>query len=126
MSHLNALWLGDNYFDSKDLPDNICQNLPNLESLNMYNNNLGGRIPSQLSQCGKLRHFTLSFNNFVGSIPQTVGNLTNLEAFYLDHNKLTGIYLLTFLIYKQISYVLCCFKCFLTFCFLLCSYFNSV
>ena len=91
MSQLKTLWLGHNNFDSSDLPENICEKLPNLESLNMINSNLCGRIPSQISQCGKLRNLVLAFNNLVGSIPRAVGNLTNLEVLDPSNNNLTGI-----------------------------------
>ena len=90
MSHLEMIDISENNFDPIILPENICQNLPNLMELHMNDINLGGHIPSQWSQCGKLRVIALAGNNFVGSIPQTIGNLTNIQGLSLSSNSLTG------------------------------------
>ncbi|KAL5555098.1 hypothetical protein UlMin_037334, partial [Ulmus minor] len=89
MSNLESIRLTNNNFEPTILPDNICQNLPKLEWLGMTYCNLGGRITTQFSQCGKLRVLGLASNNFIGSIPPTVGNLTNLEELFLASNHLT-------------------------------------
>ena len=89
--------------------------LPNLLTLNLYDNSLYGTIPINIGNLSKLitylnfgfNHFTgvishqlgfltsLSFlslcsNNFRGSIPHSIGNLRNLTTLYLYSNKLSG------------------------------------
>lgn len=73
------------------LPTDICNNLPNMESLNVSHNQLGGHIPASFSQCSEIKFLALSHNEFTGSIPGTFGNLSKLEQLYLGYNNLTGM-----------------------------------
>eukprot|EP00261_Vitis_vinifera_P037843 XP_019079086.1 PREDICTED: probable leucine-rich repeat receptor-like protein kinase At1g35710 [Vitis vinifera] len=89
--------------------------LPNLLTLNLYNNSLYGTIPINIGNLSKritnlnfaFNHFTgvispqlgfltslsvlaLSSNNFRGPIPPSIGNLRNLTTLYVFENELSG------------------------------------
>ncbi|KAL0376955.1 UNVERIFIED_CONTAM: Receptor kinase-like protein Xa21 [Sesamum calycinum] len=68
----------------------MCSHLPNLQELNLYNNDLYGPIPSMLDGCSRLQDLSLRDNNFTGFIPREIGNLTMLKSLRLFHNRLTG------------------------------------
>ena len=59
-------------------------------SLDFFNNNLSGTIPSELSTFTSLKTLGLAQNKLTGSIPETLGDLTSLEYMDLSQNKLTG------------------------------------
>ncbi|BBH00995.1 Leucine-rich repeat protein kinase family protein [Prunus dulcis] len=90
MSSLTNLNLHGNNL-SGSLPDNICQQLPSLQELDLGLNQFDGPLPSKLWQCTQLLFLTLEENNFSGSIPRKIGNLTQLREVYLGVNNLTGI-----------------------------------
>ncbi|CAI9090544.1 OLC1v1025343C1 [Oldenlandia corymbosa var. corymbosa] len=75
---------------SGTLPPDICDNLPNLQSLYLLDNELEGRMPPNLGKCSQLQLLSLSNNNFRGSIPREIGNLTFLAVLLLDFNYLEG------------------------------------
>ncbi|KAI5331363.1 hypothetical protein L3X38_021489 [Prunus dulcis] len=89
MSSLTNLNLHGNNL-SGSLPDNICQQLPSLQELDLGLNQFDGPLPSKLWQCTQLLFLTLEENNFSGSIPRKIGNLTQLREVYLGVNNLTG------------------------------------
>ena len=65
--------------------------LPNLLTLNLYNNSLYGSIPSHISNLSKATFVDLSFNHFTGHIPVEVGLLMrSLSVLALASNNLTG------------------------------------
>lgn len=70
----------------------ICYNLPKLEWLTIYLNQISGNIPPSLGTCMDLKHLSLAHNNFVGSIPMEIGNLTKLQILYLAENNLRGTF----------------------------------
>ncbi|KAJ4841086.1 hypothetical protein Tsubulata_030205 [Turnera subulata] len=72
------------------LPENICDNLPNLVELLLSKNQLSGRIPSGIWKCRKLQALALSYNHFEGAIPEEVGLLPMLRKLFLGVNNLTG------------------------------------
>ncbi|XP_020417678.1 putative receptor-like protein kinase At3g47110 [Prunus persica] len=90
MSSLTNLNLHGNNL-SGSLPDNICQQLPSLQELDLGLNQFDGPLPSKLWQCTQLLFLSLEENNFSGSIPRKIGNLTQLREIYLGVNNLTGI-----------------------------------
>ncbi|XP_021802527.1 putative receptor-like protein kinase At3g47110 [Prunus avium] len=89
MSSLTTLTLYENNL-SGGLPDNICQNLPSLQILNLGGNQFDGPLPSKLWQCKELLVLNLEENNFSGSIPKNIGNLTMMKEIHLSQNTLTG------------------------------------
>ncbi|KAL9429243.1 hypothetical protein AB3S75_031118 [Citrus x aurantiifolia] len=64
---------------------------PNLQYLDLWNNSLSGRIPSQIGSLSNLKYLGLAQNNLTGIIPKEIGSLRILEALSLDSNKLSGV-----------------------------------
>ena len=65
-------------------------NLTQLQSLNLYHNELSGVLPPWLGNLTNLRHLDLNANNFSGALPSSLGNLTNLESLDLSFNRFSG------------------------------------
>jgi Leucine-rich repeat (LRR) protein len=62
-----------------------------LESLNLSNNKLCGKIPSHFGNLVSIIDFLdLSSNFLTGEIPPTLGSLSNLQNLNLSRNNLTG------------------------------------
>ena len=72
-----------------EIPSELSS-LSNLEGLHLHTNGLSGTIPSWLGDLAKLERLSLRNNRFSGQIPSELGNLTNLRVLYLDSNELTG------------------------------------
>ncbi|KAJ3684802.1 hypothetical protein LUZ61_013966 [Rhynchospora tenuis] len=64
--------------------------LSNLEDLIMWQNNLNGGIPAELSSLRSLRNLLLDYNNLSGIIPDDLVNCTSLNWISLANNQLTG------------------------------------
>ncbi|EOY20306.1 Uncharacterized protein TCM_046201, partial [Theobroma cacao] len=90
VSDLKWLCLGDNLF-SGHLPSTMFDHLSKLQSLDFHNNNLFGRIPTNIFKCQELEFLSLGWNDLEGSLPQEIGNLTKLIHLHLDMNNLTAI-----------------------------------
>lgn len=58
--------------------------------LNLFNNQLAGRIPAELGNLSNLKTLDLFHNQLAGSIPAELGLLSNLDYFRLSDNQLTG------------------------------------
>lgn len=87
---LKAIGVMKNFL-SGNIPDDLCGRLPSIGFLGVSFNQFSGRIPQNLSQCSKLRHLSLSYNNFTATfVPEEIGNLGNLEELFLDGNNLRG------------------------------------
>jgi len=65
-------------------------NVEETTSLNLYNNNLTGEIPSDIGNLTNLTSLNLSGNQLTGEIPPEIGNLINLNYLFLRDNQLTG------------------------------------
>ncbi len=65
-------------------------NLTNLEWLSLDDNALSGSIPTELGNLTNLTELWLNKNQLSGSIPTELGNLTNLTGLWLDKNQLSG------------------------------------
>jgi len=60
-------------------------------SLNLFNNNLSGVIPEDITDLSELKILALNNNNISGSIPSSINLLTNLETLDFNSNKLSGL-----------------------------------
>ncbi|GAA0174740.1 hypothetical protein LIER_28071 [Lithospermum erythrorhizon] len=89
ISSLEYLSLGSNSIPGS-LPANMCDNLPRLASLNLYDNKLEGQIPRSIGRCLALKMLTFEINHFSGFIPKDISNLTKLALLGLGSNMLTG------------------------------------
>ncbi|KAM3304517.1 hypothetical protein P3S67_011383 [Capsicum chacoense] len=80
---------------SGSLLPNMCSILSNIEKLYLNSlTNLIGTIPHSISNCSKLTHLELSYNQFNSLIPNSLGYLThlqNLTVLYLYYNPLNGM-----------------------------------
>ncbi|CAN8277242.1 unnamed protein product [Cochlearia groenlandica] len=87
MTDLVHVDLSDNKLSGR-IPSNLF-GLKNLINLFLYANDLTGEIPKSISTVN-LVMLDLSANNLTGSIPDQTGNLTKLEILNLFNNQLTG------------------------------------
>lgn len=72
-----------------EIPSEIS-NLANLTTLGLKGNQFTGKIPVSIGQLRNLEALILFNNQLSGEIPASIGNLTRLNEFYLDHNQLRG------------------------------------
>ncbi|KAI3872988.1 hypothetical protein MKW92_025137, partial [Papaver armeniacum] len=77
------------------IPASLCNltvgMMPTLQFLDLFNNQLTGRIPKQLGECSNLLKLDLSTNRLSGSIPVTIGNMISLQILMdLSQNELSG------------------------------------
>jgi Leucine-rich repeat (LRR) protein len=86
--HVIRLRLYENQL-SGALPPELS-NLPNLTELVLHNNQLGGEIPSELGTLSDLTVLHLHNNHLSGTIPVELSDLSNLSWLYLSGNQLSG------------------------------------
>ncbi|XP_045823508.1 receptor-like protein kinase HSL1 [Trifolium pratense] len=67
----------------------LCR-LPNLSSINLFNNSINQTFPLQISLCNNLIHLDLSQNLLTGPLPQTLSLLPNLRYLDLTGNNFSG------------------------------------
>ena len=58
--------------------------------MSIYDNKIGGTIPSTISGLTSLRYLDLDRNSLVGTIPSTISGLRSLQALDLSSNLLSG------------------------------------
>ena len=63
---------------------------PRIQSLDLSNAQLTGRIPAKLGGLSELAVLRLDGNHLRGRIPETIGKLSRLTALHLEHNALSG------------------------------------
>jgi len=61
-----------------------------VQRLDLFNNNLTGELPPELSNLNHMEQLWLFGNQLTGNIPPELGNLTNLTRLRLGNNQLTG------------------------------------
>ncbi|KAJ0241807.1 Somatic embryogenesis receptor kinase 4 [Hirschfeldia incana] len=64
--------------------------LPNLQYLELYSNNITGEIPKELGNLRELVSLDLYQNRLSGPIPSSLGNLDKLRFLRLNNNNLSG------------------------------------
>ncbi|KAI9126024.1 hypothetical protein K1719_003442 [Acacia pycnantha] len=94
---LQFLYLSDNDFVSHDGNTNLepffssLTNLSNLQELELAENNLGGKLPSNIGDLPKsLVQLHLENNLIYGPIPPQISNLVNLTLLNFSSNILNG------------------------------------
>nr|GEX33747.1 protein kinase-like domain-containing protein [Tanacetum cinerariifolium] len=75
---------------SGSLPSEIGNQLLNLESLQLRNNELAGVLPPSLSNCSKLGLTEMSDNNFSGKLTIDFSKLRDIHHIALDSNNFHG------------------------------------
>ncbi|KAL8110930.1 uncharacterized protein LOC141670398 isoform X1 [Apium graveolens] len=89
MSSLQTIELPANKL-SDTLGVGMCDRLPQLQRLNLSQNNFYGQIPSAIKNCQKLQYLSLADNGFNGSIPREIWNVTTLKSLNLGYNQFQG------------------------------------
>lgn len=86
---ITGLQLSDNYLKGK-LPSEISL-LDELRVFDVSHNDIEGQIPEELYTITTLENLILLENNLDGSLSDKVGDLTNLRILWLEQNSLTGM-----------------------------------
>ncbi|KQJ89249.1 hypothetical protein BRADI_4g24445v3 [Brachypodium distachyon] len=85
-SYLKALWL-----DRNNLVGQIHTEWPpNLQELQLANNNLSGTIPPSLANITTLETFHCSLNNLECNVPDSFAKFSRLKYLLVSANRLTG------------------------------------
>ncbi|XP_059644875.1 probable LRR receptor-like serine/threonine-protein kinase At3g47570 [Cornus florida] len=88
ISSLHDIWLEFNDL-SGNLPLSSTIGPSNLEILRLGVNQLGGNIPSGLSNFSMLTELRLGSNHFTGTVPASLGHIELLTSLNLENNRLT-------------------------------------
>ncbi|GJR88994.1 leucine-rich repeat protein [Tanacetum coccineum] len=72
------------------LPSEIGNQLPNLEWLQLWGNELSGVLPPSLSNCSKLVILEMRDNNFSGKLTIDFSELREIKSILLQNNNLHG------------------------------------
>ncbi|KAL7195086.1 hypothetical protein ACSBR1_035323 [Camellia fascicularis] len=87
ISSLIALEAPSNLLEGS-LPQNLGLTLPNVEVINIWENQFSGSIPLSISNASKLKYLDLSLNKFSPGVAINFGNLNNLSWLSLDKSGL--------------------------------------
>ncbi|PWA68704.1 protein kinase-like domain-containing protein [Artemisia annua] len=72
------------------LPSEFGNHLPNLELLQLRNNELTGVLPASISNCSKLGYLEMSYNNFSGKLTINFSKLRDINVIRLHYNNFHG------------------------------------
>ncbi|GJT74573.1 leucine-rich repeat protein [Tanacetum coccineum] len=89
ISLLVSFALPENHL-SGSLPSEIGNQLPNLELLQLRDNNLTGVLPPSISNCSKLGYLEMSYNNFSGKLTIDFSKLRDIYSVRLNYNNFHG------------------------------------
>ncbi|KAG0562295.1 hypothetical protein KC19_9G134700 [Ceratodon purpureus] len=92
---LQTLDLSFNAFTGP-IPTSICDDIPNLVTLDAQHNKLGGLIPAGFGSCKYLNDIYLNDNQLEGEIPAEVALAPRLTHFAVANNDLSGVIPSTF------------------------------
>ncbi|KHN14714.1 Leucine-rich repeat receptor-like protein kinase PXL1 [Glycine soja] len=67
-----------------------CNSKGFVESLDLSNMNLSGRVSNRIQSLSSLSSFNIRCNNFASSLPKSLSNLTSLKSFDVSQNYFTG------------------------------------
>ncbi|OIV90786.1 hypothetical protein TanjilG_15519 [Lupinus angustifolius] len=67
-----------------------CNSKGLVETLDISNMNLSGRVSDRVQSLSSLSYFNISSNNFASSFPISLSNLTSLKSFDVSQNYFTG------------------------------------
>ena len=90
ISSLQVIQLGFNNFAATHLSSDMFDHLPNLQSLELSGSKLSGRIPPSLFKCKELQYIYLFNNQLEGTVPVQVSNLTSLKVLNIRGNNFVG------------------------------------
>ncbi|GKA54222.1 leucine-rich repeat protein [Tanacetum coccineum] len=72
------------------LPSEIGNQLPNLENLQLRDNELTGVLSPSISNCSKLRYLEMANNNFGGKLTIDFSKLRDIDTIRLQYNNFHG------------------------------------
>ncbi|KAF3437593.1 hypothetical protein FNV43_RR20349 [Rhamnella rubrinervis] len=101
---LQVLDISDNEFGG-EVPGNIS-NCRNLSILQLFGNNFTGKIPSDIGKISSLEALVLGNNNFSREIPDTLLSLNKLKLLDLSRNKFGGDVQEIFGKFKQVKFLI--------------------
>jgi hypothetical protein len=74
---------------SGDIPEEL-QSLHNLKKLVLHNNHMGGALPTWIGNWTSLETLDLARNKYTGPLPTALASLSNLKNLNLEYNQITG------------------------------------
>jgi len=83
----NDGWGSGNYCDWYGV---VCNDTQSVKELNLYDNQLTGKIPNSIGNLTSLTKIAFSNNQLTGEIPSSISSLINLKILSLYENQLTG------------------------------------
>jgi len=89
LTKLQRLYIGSNEFDN-NLENIEWDKLPELEEVDLSNNELVGSIPTSLIQLPKLQVLTIAHNKVTGILPDLSSSSSTLKYLALSGNVLSG------------------------------------
>jgi hypothetical protein len=85
---LETIDVGNNHLQGR-IPSDFTR-LRNLNTLKLERNDLNGELPEQIGQMTSLKVFDFHYNAISGTIPDSIVNLENLKELVFWHNDITG------------------------------------
>lgn len=89
LTSMRFLNLSTNNFNGT-FPGKIVVGMPDLEGVDIYNNNFSGNLPAEFVNLKKLKTLHLGGNFFSGTIPEAYSQILSLQSLGLQGNGLTG------------------------------------
>ncbi|GKV33879.1 hypothetical protein SLEP1_g42325 [Rubroshorea leprosula] len=87
LSSLHLLSFAENQLHGR-IPSNVGFTLPNLRGFYVPLNHFYGEMPASFLNATKLEVLDFGYNNFSGVVPSNLGSLRNLQTLFLMRNQL--------------------------------------